>query len=288
MTVTVTVTVPGVRIGGITPESLVEFEASVLLLVAKIVPSETTGLDVTVDALAEEAGGMIPESPVLAAVAVEPDVENTNDPVETTVELDPSGTLGEAVELTTVSVEGVTMPEEPLMVEGGGITPWLAFRLLAIVDPEVEAWLRSVKMMVRTSPEGRSDDGAMTPECAVEKKIAVLPETVALPATGELVGVAVGGMRPLPLSDVRDAKEKIVVISPLLRVVVAGTKVGGATPPPPPFPPLVTIEVEVPDMIVVTLPWTMVVTNTVLMVIGSGGRVTMVRVSVAVHSQEVE
>lgn len=283
VTVTVTVMVPGVRVGGITPESPVEFAISALVLVEMMVPPETTDLDVAMDTLAEGAGGMIPESPVLATVAVEPDRENANDPEDTMVELEPVGTLGEPVELSTVPMVGVTTPDEGLIVEGG-ITPWLALRLLANAEPDVELVSPLGKMMVSTSPEGRIDDGGMTPAFPVEKKDAVLPETVALPATGALVG----GMRPLPPADVRDSIEKMVVVSPLLRVVVAGTKVGGPAPPPPPFPPLVTIDVAVPEIIVVTLPWMIVVINIVLTVMGSGGTVTIVRVSVAVHSQEVE
>lgn len=69
----------------------------------------------------------------------------------------------------------------------------------------------------------------------------------------------------------------------MLFVVVAGTKVGGATPPP-----LVSVDVEVPDMMVVMPPLMMVVTNSDVTVTESEGSVTIVRVSVAVHAQEVE
>lgn len=156
VTVLVTVTVPRVDFGGIMPELPVEFEASVLPLVAKAVLPDITTLDVTITTSAEEPGGMIPKSPVLAAVAVEPEMVSANDPVENMVELEPSCTVGEAVELTRVLMEGVTTPEspvdsaakvlpeelrraEPPIVEGGGTTPSLPLRLLAMVDPEVEA-----------------------------------------------------------------------------------------------------------------------------------------------------
>lgn len=91
-------------------------------------------------------------------------------------------------------------------------------------------------------------------------------------------------MRPLPSVEVIVANEKNVVNSPLAFVVDAGTKVGGATPPPP----FVMISVEVPEMIVVTPPLIIVVTSTEVMVMGSEGSVTMVRVRVLVHSHDVE
>lgn len=79
------------------------------------------------------------------------------------------------------------------------------------------------------------------------------------------------------------ANENQVVISPLTSVVDAGTKVGGINPPP-----FVKTRVEVPEIIVVVAPLIMVVTSTAVIVIGSEGCCTIVRVMLAVHSHEVE
>lgn len=95
-------------------------------------------------------------------------------------------------------IEGVIIPEspvdsaanvlpdrekaaEPRMVETGGITPSLPLKLLVNVEPEVEITVPPVETMVISSP-GEDREGGITPESAVEKKVAVLPDTVALPA----------------------------------------------------------------------------------------------------------
>lgn len=108
---------------------------------------------------------------------------------------------------------------------------------------------------------------------------------MALPDISAIEGAAVGGIIPLLPDDVSVASEKNVVNSPLLFVVDAGTNVG---PPPTPPPPFVITCVEVPEMIVVTAPLTIVVIRTVVIVTGSAGNVTIVRVRAVVHSHEVE
>lgn len=90
VTVSVTVTVPRVRLGGTMPESSVLSETSVLRLVTKDATPEMTVLVTIIETFAEGAGGMTPESPVLDAMAVEPEIVKANDPVERIVELENS------------------------------------------------------------------------------------------------------------------------------------------------------------------------------------------------------
>jgi hypothetical protein len=131
---------------------------------------------------------------------------------------------------------------------------------------------------VSTRILGLIEDGAMTPSLAVEKNVEVAKDTVALPGPSS-EGVAT----PSCPVEVAVASEKKVVIPASPSVVDAGTKVGVMIPSP-----LVTIRVDVPETYVVVAPWMMVVISTETTVCGVAGCATIVRVRVAVHSQDVE
>jgi hypothetical protein len=274
---TVSVDTSAVEAGGMTPDPSVDSAVSVLLLTAKVAFPDVTTNTVSVDTSADGVGGTTPESSVLVIVTAEPEIVITTSP--------PVMVVISAESVDTVEFDTGTVELKTPVVDGGGMTPALSSSVLVDVEPEMVNTVPSEDTTVTISSTEAVEEGGTTSSLAVETTTIVLPETVAVSATGP----SVDETRPSEPVAVGLASEKNVVTSSPLLVVDTGTNVGvGGTIPLPttPLPPAEIIWVEFPEIIVVTDPRIMVVIVAAL-VMGVIGSCTMTRVRVDVHSHEV-
>ena len=178
--------------GGRTPESPVELEVNVLLLVAKDAPPDATENDGATVPLAEGNGGKTPDSPILITVAVEPDAEITIVPAVITViagtlefetaSIDRGGTV-----LPPVTMIGVMIPLSPVEVEVKMLP-----EVVKLPAPDAAVGADELDGYTKSEP---LDDGAYPPLPPVDSMIEVPFEVVKPPDPPVEEG---GGFTPSP------------------------------------------------------------------------------------------